>query len=553
MRLVRIAARHSDLARLQAYRVADSLKTNDPSLTVEFNFRASLGDQNLDDPLWKMPERGVFTEDFIGDLTGDRADLIVHSWKDLPTETRISTTIAATLPRADVRDLFLLREDRLRELLAGSGNAPVSVGAERRSGAGARGRPLRVLTSSPRRAYNLEPFFKKFLPFDCPSVEFQNVRGNIPTRLRKLMEGQDGVESDGLIVAKAALDRLLMAPEAEFSSVQKAIREVLGKCRWMVLPLTINPTAAAQGALAIEIHRSRKDLKKTLQAVHHKPTFDDVQLERRILASYGGGCHQKIGVTCLSRPYGQILFLRGLTDRGESLNSVRLNQTRGERPEFTASQLWPPPHARQTFYQRAPRALSAAENEALHGAGALWVSRESAWPAGYRPPPGACVWSAGLKTWESLAQKGVWVCGSAEGLGENEDPRIDALLGVAPVWLRLSHDQSDDLRGRAADRGIVAAGSLTRRAMRTLSTYRLIPVDVPAEEIAKLKAAKAFFWSSISQYERALELCPEIKAPDCRHACGPGATADNLRAQLLKVDIYLSYEDWRSDLEPAAR
>ncbi len=65
---IRISSRKSDLARLQAYAVGDALKKAHPALSVEYFFKESLGDKNLTDPLWKMPERGVFTEDFVGDL-----------------------------------------------------------------------------------------------------------------------------------------------------------------------------------------------------------------------------------------------------------------------------------------------------------------------------------------------------------------------------------------------------------------------------------------------------------------------------------------------------
>ena len=70
-----IAARQSDLARLQAYRVGHELQRVEQGLEIEYAFRASLGDKNLEDPLWKMPEKGVFTEDFLGDLIEGRADV----------------------------------------------------------------------------------------------------------------------------------------------------------------------------------------------------------------------------------------------------------------------------------------------------------------------------------------------------------------------------------------------------------------------------------------------------------------------------------------------
>src|SRR5690606_12634019 len=107
---LRIAARSSDLARIQAISVGEALLESSRAagarLEIEYAFRQSLGDANLHDPLWKMPEKGVFTEDFRDDLLSGACDLVVHSWKDLPIDARSETMIAATLPRADLRDLL---------------------------------------------------------------------------------------------------------------------------------------------------------------------------------------------------------------------------------------------------------------------------------------------------------------------------------------------------------------------------------------------------------------------------------------------------------------
>src|SRR6185436_321662 len=186
---------------------------------------------------WQMPEKGVFTQDLREGLLAGRYDLAVHSWKDLAIEDDGTTEIAATLPRADMRDLLLVRADRWQDVEA-------------------TGR-LTVLTSSPRRSYNLNQFLRKALPGDIKELDFQPVRGNVPTRVRKMW--QPG--ADALVVAKAAIDRLLQASQTEFAETQAALRQALAACRWMVLPLRENPTAPAQGALAVEIKRDRAELR----------------------------------------------------------------------------------------------------------------------------------------------------------------------------------------------------------------------------------------------------------------------------------------------------
>src|SRR5205814_4409390 len=115
MRLV-LAARRSELARIQAIQVGSTLQKAHPQVNVDYSFHESLGDKNQNDPLWQMPEKGVFTQDLREGLLAGRYDLAVHSWKDLAIEDDGETEIAATLPRADMRDLLLVRADRWDEV-----------------------------------------------------------------------------------------------------------------------------------------------------------------------------------------------------------------------------------------------------------------------------------------------------------------------------------------------------------------------------------------------------------------------------------------------------
>lgn len=503
-----LAARQSDLARLQAYRVGEALEKADSRVKVEYRFRASLGDINQSDPLWKMPEKGVFTEDFLKDLVEGTADFVVHSWKDLPTHPRPDTEIIATLPRADLRDLLLVRRDRLEDLA----RAP---------------RTLRVLTSSPRRAYNLEPFLNAYLPFRIASASFETVRGNIPTRLRKLL-AQD---VDALVVAKAALDRLLAAPEAEFKSVQSDIRQVLSETQWMVLPLSLNPTAAAQGALAIEVAKSRDDLKLLFQKIHCENTFRAVIREREILAGYGGGCHQKIGVSVLERPFGRVRYLRGLTDAGETLDSI-LVESASVLPRAASKDLiFPRAGEEATFFER--RTLPRESWQWAEAERFFWVARETAWPETFKPRSSeAIVWTAGLKTWKKLAERGQWVNGSSESLGESETAGIEILANVSHAnWIKLSHADSQAFAASAE--------------ARLCATYKLeLKSSHPVE--SELKGRTHFYWMSGSSFDRAKAQAPEILKG--HHSCGPGHTLTHLQKELgpsANIVVFLNVDDWR--------
>ena len=493
---VTIASRRSDLARIQAYQVGEALGAAHPQIEINYSFHESLGDRNQNDPLWQMPEKGVFTQDFREGLLRGDFDLVVHSWKDLAIEEDFETEIAATLPRADARDLLLVRKDRWPEV--------------ERTGI------MSVLTSSPRRSYNLESFLRDGLPARLRELNFVNVRGNVPTRVRKLLE----LETDGLIVAKAALDRLLAAKQSEFATTREALRQALSQCRWMVLPLRENPSAPAQGALAIEIVRRRVDLRGLLAPLKCADTFAAVTLEREILRGYGGGCHQKIGASVLRRPYGEITFLRGLTDNGQVLDSCSLRPSRPRPPKIPRAQMWPLGSADSDWFAR--QAISVKPPD---GAPALWIAKADALPDDWYPEEGQVVWAGGVQTWKRLARRGVWVHGSAESLGEHEPQNIATLAGEDLKWLKLTHAAGYD-EGR----------------LPMLVTYRLVAKN----ESPELEGRKYFFWKSGSSFEHALALNPWIR--EMTHFCGPGNTQRILERNGVQPFVFLDHAQWLDEM-----
>jgi hydroxymethylbilane synthase len=464
MRL-RISARKSDLARLQAYQVGQALGGD-----VDYLFRESLGDKNLNDPLWKMPEKGVFTEDFQTDLLQGKTDMVVHSWKDLPLlKADAPTEIIATLPREDARDLLLFKNSSLEKLKNHL--------------------PMKVFSSSPRRQYNLTPFLESHLPYGRQKLEFLPVRGNIQTRVKKMLEDPN---VDALVLAKAALDRLLTTENPEFQTTKIFLQESLNLCQWMVLPLSLNPTAAAQGALAIEALKSRTDLKALVQKINDPDSFACAQMERDILGTYGGGCHQKIGVSVLKRYFGDVVFLKGLTETGEKLDSKKTTPPQG-LVTLKTDDLF----VREEIAAEIPKDVDA-----------LFVSHAAAWLPQFQA---RILWSAGLSTWRRLADLGHWVSGSSESLGESEDRRLFA-LAPNKKWAKLSHQ------------------SPSPSELKVISTYQLVP-KAPAQ----IPLANAYYWKSFLLYQRAIELHPEIKAQ--KHFCGPGKTFEEIKKLDPRVQV----------------
>lgn len=472
MRL-KLASRKSDLARWQAIQVARYLETHSSHPSFEFLFKASLGDQDLDTPLASMGSKGVFTEDFYQDLVNGNCDLVVHSWKDLPVESRVDTAIAMTMPRADVRDIVLIPEEVWAEACR--------VGK------------LKLLSSSPRRIYNLSSALPTLLPARV-DLEFVNVRGNVPTRLRKMHE-----QGAGLVLAKAGLDRLLAAEEEGFG--ESSVRALVANCRFMVLPLSLNPAAPAQGALAIEIRNEHPVLSTICSELNDSATFACAEGEREILKKYGGGCHQKIGVTILEREFGSVLSLRGVTDQGEVLSEWRINSPQKWSRAQSVDAVFPRRGEDNSWFDRHPINVKFD----LTSQEALFVARAEALPENYKAEAKQIIWTAGVKSWQRLAARGLWVHGTADSLGETETIGLDYIVGPLK-WAKVTHAEG------------LPSG------MKLLATYEL----KPAAEAPDLTGKTHFYWMSSTSFERARKLCPEA-INNGFHAAGPGSTFQHIR------------------------
>jgi hydroxymethylbilane synthase len=484
MRL-RLLSRASALAVLQAELVARALHRRWPGLDVVRMTRTSEGDRDRRLDLWNAAAKGAFTTALSQQLVTDDADLVVHSWKDLPIEAYPGTTVAATLERADARDVLLVRRD---------------VVADRPAA-------LNVLSSSPRRAWQLTTSLAPLLPWITSGPRMLPVRGNIPTRLTRLLTG----DGDALVVAKAALDRLLSGDAAPETTA--AVRAALDACRWMVLPLKTFPTAPAQGALAIEVAAHRPDVLEYVRAINHEPTWRAVARERAILQSFGGGCHEAVGASVLIRDYGTVESVRARTNAGVEATRWSLESTTLPPPAASTAHIWPRPDERERATRRP---LDVPMPAAIDG----WrVARADAWPADYQQTT-ELVWAAGERTWQRLATRGVWVSGSAEGLGDAEPANIDTLAGHAVAWQRLTHAASAD--------------------PDALATY-VVEQNVPEDLVSRTH----FFWTSGSLFLTVLGAHPALR--DAWHASGPGRTSRVIRDTLGSADrvsVWLDYDQW---------
>jgi len=469
--------------------VAEKLTHSFPDLKIEHIYKKTLGDEDLNTPLNKMPDIGVFTNDIRNDLLNKVADIAVHSWKDLPVDLEEGTEIVGTLDRADMRDMIFLKKE--------------SIGKK----------DLTILSSSPRRERNLSSFLPSALPFKA-QIKFKDVRGNIHTRLTKLIEGSE----DGLVVAKAAIDRFMNNISEEFESDRKSILAMQTKLNWMVLPLSQNPCAAAQGALAIEAREEDEVVKEIIANISNNEIFDSVEIERTILKSYGGGCHQKIGVSHEILETGKLLTVKGETEDGEELSERSFNNNKEDYfHSLNDSNYFPRNKGEQRFFERKPRLDSLEALKKIKNKG-IYVSRSNAIESSNLLDDSNIVWTSGVDTWKSLALKGYWVNGTSDSLGENNSPEESLFEEIS--WLKVTHKDNLD------------------KDKEVLVSYELNPLDVSE----RLLQCDYFYWMSASSFGLAIEKYPELK--DRNHACGLGQTFKFIEKVAPQVTPFLDFDSW---------
>ena len=270
-RIVRIATRESRLAMTQTEMVRDALRARHAGLAVELVGMTTKGDRILDRPLAQVGGKGLFVKELEVALLEDRADIAVHSMKDVPMEVDPQFALATFGERELPLDALVSnRYARLEDLPAGA-----VVG-----------------TSSLRRECQLRHRF--------PSLEFRPLRGNVNTRLAKLDAGQ----YDAIILAAAGLRRLGLADRIRGT-----------------LPTELALPAIGQGILAIEFLRAREDLAALLSPLEEPHVAMVAAAERAVGLVVEGSCEVPVGA------YGQVrgdeLSLEGFIGVPDGTRMVR--------------------------------------------------------------------------------------------------------------------------------------------------------------------------------------------------------------------------------------
>ncbi|MGA7981160.1 MAG: hydroxymethylbilane synthase [Chromatiaceae bacterium] len=280
---IRIATRKSPLALWQAEHVAAALRRIHEGLIVELVGMTTKGDKIIDAPLAKVGGKGLFVKELEQGMLEGRADIAVHSMKDVPVEFPAGLHLPVIMKREDPRDALVSNE------FAALGELPKGA---------------RVGTSSLRRQCQLAE--------RRPDLVIQPLRGNVNTRLVKL----DAGEFDAIILAAAGLMRL----------------DFHARIRNRLTPEESLP-AIGQGAIGIECRADDERVNALVAPLHHAATADRVLAERAINHRLMGGCQVPIAGHAVLE--GDTIFLRGLVGTPDGRRVLR-GDRRGSRAQAQA-------------------------------------------------------------------------------------------------------------------------------------------------------------------------------------------------------------------------
>ena len=253
--IIKIGTRGSPLALWQAQQVAARLQAAHPDIATELVVIKTTGDRIVDRPLSEVGGKGLFVKEIEEALLGREVDIAVHSMKDMPALLPDGLEIGAVLRREEYRDALVCRDGSWATLKHGA-----VVG-----------------TSSLRR--------RALARIRRPDLHYEECRGNVDTRLRKLDDGQ----YDAIVLSAAGLDRLGLASR---------VSDILD---WI--------PAVGQGIIGIESRRDDMVIKTRLAALHHPQTACELSAERAFMLALDGNCQVAIG--CLARLTDESLTIHG--------------------------------------------------------------------------------------------------------------------------------------------------------------------------------------------------------------------------------------------------
>jgi hydroxymethylbilane synthase len=464
------------------------------------------GDQITNKPLWQLEGKDFFTKELDEALLANEVDLLIHSYKDLGSERPAGIKLAAITERRFAHDILIIPQKNIEALKNWKGEFIVG-------------------TSSPRRIANITHALKNYIP-GSPNLRCETLRGNVNTRIRKLKDG----EYHAITLALAGIERLA---HTEKSSIE--LKELLSGMNYFVMPQSVFPSAASQGALGIEIRKDRNDggkLFNILSQLSHSKTVEEVERERKTFKEYGGGCHLAVGIHV--KKINENLFLH--------VNSGEVDGVRVEKKWLEGHTLPTLPKNKKLFvglpkgekpgivFDEYLKKIPLTKKMDLSGQHVFVTSmycldslKASQCPEG--------IWAAGAKSARDLASNGFWVNGTADSLGTDDLKKIQSSKALQIIhshlnspWTVLTHVNSK------SDIGDV------------VGCYERENNEVSKDYEDRLKEVGACYWTSFPQYESFLQRFPFLK--EVSHFCGMGKTWQEFKYAGVSINPIANMQDY---------
>jgi len=506
MKTYKLGTRGSLLAVTQSTLMKNLIESLAP-VKIELVLIKTQGDQITNKPLWQLEGKDFFTKELDDALLKGEVDFVVHSYKDLGSERPAGIQLAAITERKFAHDILLIRKDVIRELKDFKGDFVVG-------------------TSSPRRIVNLTNHLGKFIPFAKKNqlkIKCETLRGNVNTRIQKLKDGQ----YHAITLALAGLERLALGEKS-----REELKTLINGLNYFVLPQSVFPSAASQGALGIEVAKERNDqgeLLNLLRKLSCEKTIQEVTREREAFKSYGGGCHLAVGIHVKKIHNQQFIHIH----QGE-VDGVKIHKKWIENskiPEMKFKHLFlglekTPGHIlADEFLEKVPFKTKHdfSKNQVfVTSRYCLETLKNSSNPLS--------IWSAGSKTAALIAEQGFWVNGTADSLGTEDlkvfqtSKALNLFHDLSSNWISLTHEYG------SSDLGEVVA------------CYERREKEIDPNWREKLKAVEACFWTSFPQFKSYTEKFSFLK--NAEHFCGMGKTYQEFLKHNIKVHPLLSMEDF---------
>lgn len=467
------------------------------------------GDQITNKPLWQLEGKDFFTKELDEALLGGEVDLVIHSYKDLGSERPAGIRLAAVTERRFAHDILIIPQKNVDALSDWKGEFVVG-------------------TSSPRRIANLTHSLRQYLPGQ-PELRCETLRGNVNTRIKKLREGQ----YHAITLALAGIERL-----AHTEKSHAELSELLEGMNYFVLPQSVFPSAASQGALGIETSANRKDDDKLLQIIQklaHQKTVEEVYRERKTFKEFGGGCHLAVGIHVKKIADDMFLHVNagevdGKRIENKYIEGLTFPEIAPGKKLFVGFPTSTHPGVICDEYLKKVPETKTLDLTNKH----VFVTSMYCFDTLKASSKAEGVWAAGAKSARDLAARGYWVNGTADSLGTEDiialkNSKALAIMHkhIAQDWTVLTHPASN-----RTELGPI------------VGCYERVKTETSPEYEAQLKDVGACYWTSFPQYQAFLEKFPFLK--EAQHFCGMGKTWQEFKTAGVHVYPVANMQDYYS-------